>query len=81
MGRVQGVGFRWATKQVADDMGINGYVTNLIDGHVKIVAQAKAQNLSRFESAIKASPTPYGHVSGIKIQPINHVNFSSFTVK
>ncbi|MFT8339662.1 acylphosphatase, partial [Schleiferilactobacillus harbinensis] len=31
-GRVQGVGFRWLTKMVADQLGVTGFVKNEFDG-------------------------------------------------
>ena len=38
-GRVQGVGFRYFTKNLAKSLGLKGYVRNLYDGNVEIVIQ------------------------------------------
>lgn len=38
-GTVQGVGFRYTTKAIADNMGIKGIVRNQSDGTVYIEAQ------------------------------------------
>ena len=38
-GRVQGVGFRFTTRSVANSFGLTGYVKNLPDGSVYIEAQ------------------------------------------
>ena len=38
VGRVQGVAFRFHTKQKADDLGVVGTVQNLEDGSVQIYA-------------------------------------------
>ena len=80
-GRVQGVGFRWATRRVAEAAGVTGYVTNLINGHVKIVAQADESTLKQFVAAIKASPTPYGQVTHVGIQLIPVRAYSTFSVR
>ncbi|WP_390404861.1 acylphosphatase [Lacticaseibacillus jixiensis] len=62
-GRVQGVGFRWMTKRVADQLKIRGFVQNRLDGSVYIEAKGPAVNMAKFTAAIKASPTPSGRVA------------------
>ena len=37
-GRVQGVGFRWFTRQTASELGLRGTVRNARDGSVEVVA-------------------------------------------
>jgi acylphosphatase len=46
-GRVQGVGFRYTTAGLARDCGIRGYVRNLSDGSVELVAAGPAAALER----------------------------------
>ena len=52
-GRVQGVGFRAATCQVAREMNLVGYVSNLKDGRVLLVAQGSKEELAIFLSKIQ----------------------------
>ena len=51
-GRVQGVGFRFATRSVASRFRVSGYVKNLPDGRVLVVAEGAPQELGRFFAAI-----------------------------
>jgi len=55
-GRVQGVGFRWFTHDAAAREGIHGWVRNLADGSVEVVAEGDAESLFRFEAAVRRGP-------------------------
>ena len=55
-GRVQGVGFRWFTKDAAAREGLTGYVRNLPDGSVEAYAEGEADAVTRFERAIRSGP-------------------------
>jgi acylphosphatase len=52
-GRVQKVGYRSKVIALAREMGIVGWVGNLPDGRVKVVAEGDAAALGRFASALK----------------------------
>lgn len=80
-GRVQGVGFRWSTKMVADQMEVRGTVANLNDGSVEICAQADTATMAKFKQAIKKGPSPYSRVAAYEETPITPLpNYDSFTV-
>jgi acylphosphatase len=51
-GRVQGVGYRWQVQKVAIQYGSRGYVRNLSDGSVFILAEAEEYALEGFKLAI-----------------------------
>lgn len=67
-GRVQGVGFRYMTKMVADKLGITGTVRNETDGSVTIEAQGDEETIEEFIRQVKASPSPSGRVTYVDVQ-------------
>ncbi|ALV22956.1 putative nucleoside phosphatase [Carnobacterium antarcticum] len=66
-GRVQGVGFRYMTKMVADQIGVFGLVRNEMDGSVYIEANGEPQKIDAFIEEIRKSPTPSGNVEHLEI--------------
>ena len=56
-GRVQGVGFRWFTEREAVKRDIRGFVRNLEDGRVEILAQAEPAKLEEFCERIRRGPS------------------------
>ena len=52
-GTVQGVGFRYTTKQVAGRFDVTGYVRNLPDGRVEVVVEGLRAELERFLAAVQ----------------------------
>jgi acylphosphatase len=51
-GRVQGVGFRYTAQGIARGFSVTGYVRNLPDGRVEVVAEGEAEEISRFLAEI-----------------------------
>lgn len=52
VGRVQGVGFRYATRNVALSFNVSGCVQNLRDGRVQIVTEGERSELDAFVTAV-----------------------------
>lgn len=44
-GTVQGVGFRYYTRQLAGNLGLSGFVKNLANGDVEIEAEGEKEHL------------------------------------
>ncbi len=55
-GQVQGVGFRYFAKTRADNLGLNGWVCNLGDGTVEIMAVGNPSDLERFLQEVNRGP-------------------------
>jgi acylphosphatase len=47
-GRVQGVGFRWTARDLSAGFAVTGYVRNLPDGRVELVAEGEAGEVRAF---------------------------------
>lgn len=74
-GRVQGVGFRYSTYQLAVRHHIYGFARNNADGTVTILAQGSTGMVNTFIEAIKKSPNSWAHVTQLEqtkqaIQPL-----------
>lgn len=66
-GRVQGVFFRATTVEVANKLGIKGWVRNRLDGRVEIVAEGEEGKLKDFIEWLKNGP-PLAKVTDIVIE-------------
>ncbi len=54
-GHVQGVGFRYTVKSVVAGFDATGFVRNLSDGAVELVAEGSKDELEAFRKAIRES--------------------------
>jgi len=54
-GKVQGVGFRYTTKNVATGYEVTGVVRNLSDGRVELIAEGPQDELEAFQQGIRES--------------------------
>jgi acylphosphatase len=79
-GRVQGVGFRYTTASIARRYPVVGFVRNLPDGSVELVAEAEPSVFDRFlqeiaaEFAGKIRERVIGEVAG-------NESFTSFEIR
>ena len=54
-GRVQGVGFRYSVKQIAAGYEVTGWVRNLPDGTVEMLAVGTPEEVESFVAAVASS--------------------------
>jgi acylphosphatase len=80
-GKVQGVFFRVNAESQARDLGLTGFVQNMADGQVLLVAEGEEETLKNFVEWLKIGPelasvekisVKYGNFSG---------EFQSFEIK
>jgi acylphosphatase len=63
-GRVQGVQFRNFARNIATELGLTGFVANLPDGSVEVLAQGDMGVLKVFMNHLRTGP-PGAQVRGI----------------
>lgn len=79
-GRVQGVGFRYATAQKADQLDLCGWVKNLPSGDVEAVVQGDPSSVEEFERWLWQGPR-YSRVRSVESTPCSKQEFSGFTIQ
>jgi acylphosphatase len=79
-GRVQGVFFRATARDVAEELGVNGWIRNTEEGDVEAVVSGGTQQLERFIAWCRQGP-PRAVVSKVEIEERDAQQFSGFEVK
>ena len=67
-GRVQGVGFRYATRAIAARVPVSGFVENLRDGRVHMVVEGPAEAIRTLIESIQAEMDRYIDHTDIQAQ-------------
>src|SRR5262249_33832767 len=65
-GRVQGVGFRYTAQRLAESFPVSGYVRNLSDGRVELVAEGEQEDVESFLAAVARRLTGYIEVTAVR---------------
>ena len=74
------MGFRYTVESIAARLAVSGYVRNLTDGRVELVAEGDPNVLDGLVSAIEAAMA--GHISTVDIQETNATGeFKGFSIK
>ncbi len=81
-GKVQGVGFRMYTHTQARRLGVCGYVCNLRDGNVEIIAEGEAAKVDALlEWAKSGSPSAVVRNLEVEIIANNVEEFEGFEIR
>lgn len=81
-GRVQGVGFRFFTYQQAKKLNLLGYVKNLDNGDVEIIALGKSMKIDSLIHWLNSGGPTSAKISNIKIiQMVPQNDLTSFNVR
>lgn len=79
-GRVQGVGFRYTTASIARRHPVVGFVRNLPDGSVELIAEAESSVLDQFLADIAAEFA--GHIrQQEEYETDSREAFSNFSIR
>ena len=79
-GKVQGVWFRINTKKNADELGINGWVKNMLDGGVEAIFEGNENDIHNMMNwCLRGSPN--SKVEKIEINKIKYSNqYPNFSI-
>jgi acylphosphatase len=79
-GSVQGVGFRYTAQQIALDLGVKGWVKNLWDGRVEVLAEGEESRLKDFLARLEDDFSGHIRNADVSWEPATD-SFRSFSVK
>lgn len=78
-GQVQGVFYRASTESTARRLGLTGWVRNLPDGRVELVACGEETRLMDLERWLWQGP-PHAHVEEVTARNVTAQVFTNFSV-
>ena len=80
IGRVQGVGFRWTARNIADSLGLTGWVMNDYDGSVLMEVQGRKETIQKMIEGLEHGT--FIEIERIERQQIPLVDYErSFKIK
>ena len=80
-GKVQGVGFRYWTREEARALGITGFVRNLSDGRVEALFEGDTKSVERMLDLLKMGP-PHARVQDIEVDRDEYLGqYRSFDIE
>jgi acylphosphatase len=80
-GRVQGVGFRFTAQGLARRFAVSGFVRNLDDGRVELVAEGEPAEVNAFLNAIASEFGDRIRDVDIQPEPGDGTTLSGFSIR
>ena len=77
-GIVQGVGFRPFIFKLAQEMAVNGFITNTSDG---VIMTVEGDNLDLFLDRVRRDAPPLARIMTMDIVPTKFSGFPAFSIK
>lgn len=69
VGKVQGVGFRWAAREQALKHGVTGHARNLPDGRVEVLICGERDAVTLLSEWLWKGP-PHAHVTHVELEVV-----------
>lgn len=79
-GRVQGVCFRMSSSQQAKLLGLTGWVRNLDDGRVEVIASGEVSLIEQFRQWLAHGPD-MAKVINVECRDIEYQEFPDFSIR
>jgi acylphosphatase len=80
-GNVQGVGFRYATRRLAANHAVVGYVRNLADGQVELVAEGEPSALDAFLAGVERAFEERIRDVDRTAEPVDALTYEEFSIR
>lgn len=80
-GRVQGVGFRFTTQRLARSFPVTGFVQNLPDGDVELVAEGEPTAVSAFLMTVRETFDGKIHSTSVDDLPLSDPPYTDFSIR
>jgi acylphosphatase len=80
-GRVQGVGFRFTAERLARGFAVAGYVRNMPDGRVELVAEGEPDEVDAFLAAVRSEMGGKVHSALADREPPGDPPFDEFSIR
>lgn len=79
-GRVQGVGFRYNTLQTAKEYAVCGFIRNVPDGRVQLVAEGDEREVKAFSAMVAERLSPFIRETTIEEEREANAKYNGFII-